>query len=94
MCLLCELGFLFDMLDKAEGEACQASNFIKTLSYHPDCKFEFPVRIAVGIILTLSSRAVRFVRGRTARESSHSRITATGTVSTAANVTELQYYCS
>ncbi len=38
MCLLCELGFLFDMLDKAEGEACQASNFTKTLSYHPDCK--------------------------------------------------------
>ncbi|KAI1186605.1 PAB-dependent poly(A)-specific ribonuclease subunit PAN2 [Nemania serpens] len=38
MCLLCELGFLFDMLDKAEGEACQASNFTKTLSYHPDSK--------------------------------------------------------
>ncbi|KAI1347977.1 PAB-dependent poly(A)-specific ribonuclease subunit PAN2 [Xylaria sp. FL0043] len=36
MCLLCELGFLFDMLGKAEGEACQASNFTKTLSYHPD----------------------------------------------------------
>ncbi|KAI0197632.1 PAB-dependent poly(A)-specific ribonuclease subunit PAN2 [Astrocystis sublimbata] len=36
MCLLCELGFLFDMLDKAEGDACQASNFTKTLSYHPD----------------------------------------------------------
>ncbi|TRX90839.1 hypothetical protein FHL15_008243 [Xylaria flabelliformis] len=40
MCLLCELGFLFDMLDKAEGEACQASNFTKTLSYHPDCLLE------------------------------------------------------
>ncbi|KAJ3552179.1 hypothetical protein NPX13_g11174 [Xylaria arbuscula] len=34
-CLLCELGFLFDMLYKAEGEACDASNFTKTLSYHP-----------------------------------------------------------
>ncbi|KAF2971774.1 hypothetical protein GQX73_g1819 [Xylaria multiplex] len=40
LCLLCELGFLFDMLDKAEGEACQASNFIKTLSCHPDCLLE------------------------------------------------------
>ncbi|KAI6082233.1 PAB-dependent poly(A)-specific ribonuclease subunit PAN2 [Hypoxylon rubiginosum] len=36
MCLLCELGFLFDMLFKAEGEACQASNFTKTLSYHSE----------------------------------------------------------
>ncbi|OTB10381.1 hypothetical protein K445DRAFT_322985 [Daldinia sp. EC12] len=36
LCLLCELGFLFDMLHKAEGEACQASNFTKTLSYHPE----------------------------------------------------------
>ncbi|RWA06432.1 hypothetical protein EKO27_g8675 [Xylaria grammica] len=39
-CLLCEVGFLFDMLDKAEGEACQASNFTKTLSYHPECLLE------------------------------------------------------
>ncbi|KAI1371056.1 PAB-dependent poly(A)-specific ribonuclease subunit PAN2 [Hypoxylon crocopeplum] len=36
LCILCELGFLFDMLYKAEGEACQASNFTKTLSYHPE----------------------------------------------------------
>ncbi|KAI0477313.1 PAB-dependent poly(A)-specific ribonuclease subunit PAN2 [Xylariaceae sp. FL0804] len=36
LCLLCELGFLFDMLDKAEGEACQASNMTKTLSHHPE----------------------------------------------------------
>ncbi|OTB09293.1 hypothetical protein M426DRAFT_77218 [Hypoxylon sp. CI-4A] len=36
LCLLCELGFLFDMLHKAEGEACQASNFTKTLSYHSE----------------------------------------------------------
>ncbi|TGJ86618.1 hypothetical protein E0Z10_g2144 [Xylaria hypoxylon] len=40
LCLLCELAFLFDMLDKAEGEACQASNFTKILSHHPDCLLE------------------------------------------------------
>ncbi|KZZ88317.1 Exonuclease, RNase T/DNA polymerase III [Ascosphaera apis ARSEF 7405] len=31
-CLLCEMGFLFDMLDKAEGENCQATNLLKTFS--------------------------------------------------------------
>ncbi|KAI5304121.1 poly(A)-specific ribonuclease [Ascosphaera pollenicola] len=31
-CLLCEMGFLFDMLDKAEGENCQATNLLKAFS--------------------------------------------------------------
>lgn len=35
LCLLCELGFLFDMLQKADGSICQASNLLKTLSSHP-----------------------------------------------------------
>ncbi|KAL2208105.1 putative PAB-dependent poly(A)-specific ribonuclease subunit [Sarocladium strictum] len=34
-CLLCELGYLFDMLQKAEGLICQATNMLKTLSSHP-----------------------------------------------------------
>ncbi|KPM42869.1 PAB-dependent poly(A)-specific ribonuclease subunit PAN2 [Neonectria ditissima] len=35
LCLLCELGFLFDMLEKADGSICQATNMLKTLSHHP-----------------------------------------------------------
>ncbi|KAL8693931.1 MAG: hypothetical protein Q9218_001345 [Villophora microphyllina] len=31
-CLLCELGYLFDMLEKAEGQKCHATNFLKTFS--------------------------------------------------------------
>ncbi|EJT81212.1 PAB-dependent poly(A)-specific ribonuclease subunit PAN2 [Gaeumannomyces tritici R3-111a-1] len=34
-CLLCELGFLFDMLDKAKGATCQATNMLKMLTSHP-----------------------------------------------------------
>lgn len=34
-CLLCELGYVFDMLQKAEGSTCQASNILKALSNHP-----------------------------------------------------------
>lgn len=29
-CLLCEMGFLFDMLEKAQGQNCQATNLLKT----------------------------------------------------------------
>jgi PAB-dependent poly(A)-specific ribonuclease subunit 2 len=31
-CLLCEMGFLFDMLDKAKGQNCQATNLLKCFS--------------------------------------------------------------
>ena len=34
-CLLCELGFLIDMLEKASGRNCQATNFLKTFSSNP-----------------------------------------------------------
>nr|POE75484.1 pab-dependent poly(a)-specific ribonuclease subunit pan2 [Quercus suber] len=34
-CLLCELGFLVDMLEKASGQNCQATNFLKALTKQP-----------------------------------------------------------
>lgn len=34
-CMLCELGFLVDMLEKASGRNCQATNFLKALSKQP-----------------------------------------------------------
>lgn len=34
-CLLCELGFLSDMLQKTEGSSCHASNLLKCLTSHP-----------------------------------------------------------
>lgn len=35
-CLMCELGFLIDMLEKAKTPNCQATNFFKALSRQPD----------------------------------------------------------
>ncbi|KAG7286596.1 poly(A)-specific ribonuclease [Staphylotrichum longicolle] len=35
LCLLCELGFVFDMLQKAEGSTCQATNMFKALGATP-----------------------------------------------------------
>ncbi|KAL9099961.1 MAG: hypothetical protein Q9163_004602 [Psora crenata] len=35
-CLFCELGFLCDMLEKAAGEVCQATNLLKTFSSNPE----------------------------------------------------------
>ncbi|TGZ84439.1 hypothetical protein EX30DRAFT_356743 [Ascodesmis nigricans] len=34
-CVICQMGFLFDMLEKAGGLNCQATNFLKTLSANP-----------------------------------------------------------
>ncbi|KAF2858667.1 hypothetical protein K470DRAFT_259573 [Piedraia hortae CBS 480.64] len=37
-CLLCELGFLVDMLEKARGQNCQATNFLKALTRQPGAR--------------------------------------------------------
>lgn len=41
-CLLCEMGFLFDMLEKADGLSCQATNLLKAFSSLPE-----PARLGV-----------------------------------------------
>lgn len=48
-CLLCEMGFLFDMMEKAEGQSCQATNFLKTFSSIPEGTFSCSV---AGLLLT------------------------------------------
>lgn len=54
LCLLCELGFVFDMLQKAEGSTCQATNLFKTLSATPQGSFEEHVpRVKKEGLLTL-----------------------------------------
>ncbi|ODV88811.1 hypothetical protein CANCADRAFT_32279, partial [Tortispora caseinolytica NRRL Y-17796] len=35
LCLLCQAGFLFDMLEKSRGEHCRAANLYQTLSEYP-----------------------------------------------------------
>lgn len=37
-CVLCELGYVFDMLQKAEGSTCQATNMFKAMSSSPQGK--------------------------------------------------------
>lgn len=42
-CLLCEIGFLSDMLQKTEGSSCHASNLLKCLANHPPGESTMPM---------------------------------------------------
>jgi PAB-dependent poly(A)-specific ribonuclease subunit 2 len=55
-CLLCEMGFLFDMLQKAEGSICHATNLLRTLSHHPqgENRLAMEVHITAADELTIS----------------------------------------
>ncbi|KAK4100548.1 hypothetical protein N658DRAFT_497289 [Parathielavia hyrcaniae] len=66
LCLLCELGFVFDMLQKAEGSTCQATNLFKTLSATPQAA---PLGLLeeeshVPSLLTMSQGLSRFLFDR------------------------------
>ncbi|KAK4119549.1 hypothetical protein N657DRAFT_581467 [Parathielavia appendiculata] len=66
LCLLCELGFVFDMLQKAEGSTCQATNMFKTLSAAPQAA---PLGLLeeeshVSSLLTMSQGLSRFLFDR------------------------------
>ncbi len=41
LCLMCEIGFLFRMLEDAKGINCQAANFYKAFSSIPQGKYNF-----------------------------------------------------
>ncbi|MDI1489614.1 MAG: poly(A)-specific ribonuclease [Ramalina farinacea] len=72
-CLFCELGFLSDMLEKAAGEVCQATNFLKAFggsaeaARHHLLEDQMPSR-SLGERL---SQANRFLLGRICQESSN-----------------------
>lgn len=52
-CITCELGYLFDMLEKAQGKSCQATNFLKMLSRQPNAEHLGILEdVAKGIPLT------------------------------------------
>lgn len=68
-CLLCEMGFLFDMLDKAEGQSCQATNFLKTFSSIPEG--QFPKHGARPVLNISISCQIRAPRGAVAQQSSY-----------------------
>ena len=67
-CLLCELGFLFDTLEKAEGQNCQATNFLKALSGIPQAsRMGLLEESSQGTgLLDMIQSACRFILSQTA----------------------------
>ena len=69
-CLLCELGYLSDMLQKAEGSTCQATNMFKCLTNHPQAGplglLEDDARRAP--LATMIQHLTRFLLDRMARD--------------------------
>jgi PAB-dependent poly(A)-specific ribonuclease subunit 2 len=70
-CLLCELGYLFDMLEKAAGSVCQATNMLKALSHHQTAQAlglleEDPRGLSLNLML---QRLTRFLAERIVEDS-------------------------
>lgn len=47
--IVCELAMMFDMLHKAEGRPCRASNFMATLAAHPSPKAQALLASGLGL---------------------------------------------
>lgn len=58
-CLLCELGFLSDMLQKTEGSSCHASNLLKCLTNHPPGRATSSLCNLTRLLLTEQSFSTR-----------------------------------
>ena len=68
-CLLCELGFLFDTLEKAGGQNCQATNFLKAFSSSPAKNMNLlEEHSSVTTLADMIQSACRFLLSQTADE--------------------------
>ena len=67
-CLLCEMGFLFDMLEKASGQNCQATNLLKTFSGLSHGKLYLSVHSAI-VVVTITNKLFHYHYSRLPRTS-------------------------
>ena len=90
-CLLCELGFLFDMLEKAEGSICQATNLLKTFSGYPQGKNMYLVKES---LLMMCSRDIITIGGGFAGDPTHDNASEAESILYRKNSTRLQKHSS
>lgn len=62
-CLFCELGFLIDMLEKAKGLNCQATNFLKCLGRQGDAATQnvLETSLSNGTLATMIQNLTRYL---------------------------------
>lgn len=76
-CLLCEMGFMFDMLEKARGQNCQATNFLQAFGRLEHPEYVKRLEDTQGGTLSATIQGVaRYLLDESARDLTESRITA------------------